>query len=226
MYLILPAALWPWGRPSLEEKWVPGNFLGGKGWPARKADNLTAICEPIILKLWEPRRITNLWASTSCYRERFTFLPIFTVPRMSINHIEITALDGPSLASTHRLRHKRARNIIMVHRLHRLNKGNVTVAVKPHSKLKSRLSVSFSRALYFLTLIGLVSQVLLKRIATCITSIVEAHCYLYHKHCWSALLSVTEDFPEVPCRPAYFLSTEPPVSWRQLCNRLIRKHVS
>jgi hypothetical protein len=35
IYLILPAVLWPWVR-------------GGKGWPARKADNLTAICEPIV----------------------------------------------------------------------------------------------------------------------------------------------------------------------------------
>jgi hypothetical protein len=24
------------------------NLPGGKGWPARKADNLTAICEPIV----------------------------------------------------------------------------------------------------------------------------------------------------------------------------------
>jgi hypothetical protein len=24
------------------------NIPGGKGWPARKADNLTAICEPIV----------------------------------------------------------------------------------------------------------------------------------------------------------------------------------
>jgi hypothetical protein len=27
---------------------VPGIFLGGKGWPERKADSLTAICEPIV----------------------------------------------------------------------------------------------------------------------------------------------------------------------------------
>jgi hypothetical protein len=48
------------------------NLLGGKGWPARKADNLTAICEPIVYKMWEPRRLTTLWASMACYRDSFT----------------------------------------------------------------------------------------------------------------------------------------------------------
>jgi hypothetical protein len=36
----------------------------GKGWPACKADNLTAICEPIVQKMWEPRRLPTLWAFT------------------------------------------------------------------------------------------------------------------------------------------------------------------
>jgi hypothetical protein len=48
------------------------NLPGGKGRPARKADNLTAIFEPIVYKMWEPRRLTALWVSTVCYRDSFT----------------------------------------------------------------------------------------------------------------------------------------------------------
>jgi hypothetical protein len=36
------------GVDSASNKWIPGIFLGGKGRPARKADNLTAISESIV----------------------------------------------------------------------------------------------------------------------------------------------------------------------------------
>jgi hypothetical protein len=49
------------------------NLNGGKGRPVRGADNLTAICEPIVKKIWEPRRLTTLWAFTACYKDNFTF---------------------------------------------------------------------------------------------------------------------------------------------------------
>jgi hypothetical protein len=31
------------------------------------------ICEPIVWKMWEPRRLTILWVFTACYRDSFTF---------------------------------------------------------------------------------------------------------------------------------------------------------
>jgi hypothetical protein len=60
--LILPATLWPLGRQSQTEM-SARNLPEGKRRPARKADNLTATCEPIVKKMWEPRLFTNLWAS-------------------------------------------------------------------------------------------------------------------------------------------------------------------
>jgi hypothetical protein len=49
------------------------NLPGGKWRPVRKDDNLTAIYEPIVKKMSEPRRLTTPWASTACYRESITF---------------------------------------------------------------------------------------------------------------------------------------------------------
>jgi hypothetical protein len=51
----------------------------GNGRSVRKAANFTAICEPIIYKMWEPRRLTILWASTACYMDSFYIN--FLVPR-------------------------------------------------------------------------------------------------------------------------------------------------
>jgi hypothetical protein len=46
--------------------------------PARKADNLTSICEPIVYKMWDPQCLTTLWAFAAWYRDSFTFT--FTLP--------------------------------------------------------------------------------------------------------------------------------------------------
>jgi hypothetical protein len=53
------------------------NLPGGKERPARKADSLITIREMIIYKMWEPRHLTTLWASTACYRDSFTSFFIF-----------------------------------------------------------------------------------------------------------------------------------------------------
>jgi hypothetical protein len=49
------------------------NIPGVKERPAHKADTLTAICEPTVYKMWEPWRLTTLWASTTCYMDSFIF---------------------------------------------------------------------------------------------------------------------------------------------------------
>jgi hypothetical protein len=59
--------------------WVLGTFLGGKGRPARGAD-LTANCEPIVYKMWEPRRLKTYgspWPITGIALPRF-WLHIFS----------------------------------------------------------------------------------------------------------------------------------------------------
>jgi hypothetical protein len=48
MYLILPAALCPWESTQSVTEMSTRNLPGGKEWPTGKADNLTAISEPIV----------------------------------------------------------------------------------------------------------------------------------------------------------------------------------
>jgi hypothetical protein len=53
IYLILPAALWPWidtASNRIEYQESPGRGGGGDGLPALKTDNFTAICEPDCLE--------------------------------------------------------------------------------------------------------------------------------------------------------------------------------
>jgi hypothetical protein len=64
--------------PEMSTRKLPGG--GGKGRPARKADNLTAI--DCLEKMWKPRRLTILWAFTACYRDSFTFI-LYDVHKMT-----------------------------------------------------------------------------------------------------------------------------------------------
>jgi hypothetical protein len=48
------------------------NLTGGKAQP-HGPDILTAISELTVYKMWEPRRLTNLWAYTACNRDAFIF---------------------------------------------------------------------------------------------------------------------------------------------------------
>jgi len=41
--IAIPTALWPWGQPSLSQKWVPAMFSLGLRQPVPRADNLTTL---------------------------------------------------------------------------------------------------------------------------------------------------------------------------------------
>jgi hypothetical protein len=52
-----------------------------------KANNLTAICEPIVYTMWGPQHQTTLQASMSCYWNSFTCLYVYGVRSLQETHV-------------------------------------------------------------------------------------------------------------------------------------------
>jgi hypothetical protein len=63
------------------------NLLGGKKWPAHRADNLAAICELIVLKMWVPQPLATLRVSTACIGITLPFYGTWKSPNPYIRNI-------------------------------------------------------------------------------------------------------------------------------------------
>jgi hypothetical protein len=70
IYLIFPDALGPEVTQALTEmstRSLKIIFLGSRRRPVRRTGNLTAICEPIVLTMCDPKHLTTLHA---CYGDK------------------------------------------------------------------------------------------------------------------------------------------------------------
>ena len=66
--IILPAALWPYGRLRLQHKWVPEIFPGCKGSRCLRLTTFTPTCADC-LEVWEPQLSATLETCLGLYRE-------------------------------------------------------------------------------------------------------------------------------------------------------------
>jgi len=81
--IILPVALWPWGRLCLSQKWVPGIFPGGKGGRCVRLTTLPSSCAEC-LKIWEPQTPGTLRACPGLQWDSFTCF-VYTQRQISIH---------------------------------------------------------------------------------------------------------------------------------------------
>jgi hypothetical protein len=73
-------------------------YLGSRERPARKAVNLTALCELIVSTLWNTYYLTTLQASTTCYGDNFTFyMSIMFLPRRKVTYGPLWSVTGAAL---------------------------------------------------------------------------------------------------------------------------------
>jgi len=98
---ILPIALWPWGRRSLLQKWVPETFPGGKGGRCVRLTTLPPSCAVVMksgnLKFLEPSGPLQACNGTAVPFLRSLYVHHRSLPwrhseSVNLNHCAISSL--------------------------------------------------------------------------------------------------------------------------------------
>jgi hypothetical protein len=84
------------------------NILGCKGRPACMVNNLAAIYEPIVYKMWEPQHLTTLWASMACYRDSYFLYFYIRLSKVKNSHHlrKLRFLTTPASSSSQQTKEK------------------------------------------------------------------------------------------------------------------------
>jgi len=124
--IIFPAAVWPWSRQSLQQKWVPGIFPVGKGGRCVWLTTLQTLCADC-LEIWESQIPGALRTCPGLWRKSLSFISSFhcrnwakprrilvrlATPKSEIRNPQIRGRSANHRSANHRsVNHRNARHI-------------------------------------------------------------------------------------------------------------------
>ena len=97
-YKSLPIALWPWGRLSLRQRWIPGSFSGGKGGRCVRLTTLPPSCA-VVMKSGNLNFLEPSGPAQACNGPALPFINVWW--RWQIVVLHVLSFEQPSFISYH-----------------------------------------------------------------------------------------------------------------------------